>query len=228
MSKYLILLFDADDTLFDFQKAEERALKQVFYLYQISYTKSKIDLYKEINHKLWKDFELGNIEKDVIQKTRFTKLFEELHIEKDGLKANNDYLEFLANGSDLIDGAYELCEALAKQYKLYIVTNGISKVQHKRFEHCKIKPFITDIFVSEDSGYQKPQKEYFEYVFDKIGNVEKDKVLLIGDSLSSDIMGGNQIGVTTCWFNQNKFENKSDAISDYEIHKLEELFNIIK
>lgn len=228
MSQYEILLFDADDTLFNFQKSEQRALEQVFSLYQIPYTHETINTYKEINHKLWKDFELGVIAKDIIQKTRFTKLFETLHIKADGIQANDTYLDFLANGTDLLDNAYTVCEILSKQYKLYIITNGISRVQHKRFEHSELKPFFTDIFVSEDSGYQKPQKEYFEYVFQKIGVDNISEMLIIGDSLTSDIKGGNNVGIPTCWYNPNGLENKTDAVCDFKIQKLEELFHIIR
>lgn len=228
MPQFEILLFDADDTLFDFQKSEQHALEQLFTHYQIPNTQENITQYKQINHQLWKDFELGRVSKDVIQQMRFTKLFEALGIKADGLVANDFYLDHLANGSNLLDDAYTLCETLSKEYKLYIVTNGISRVQHKRFEHSTIKPFITDIFVSEDSGYQKPQKEYFDYVFEKIGTIDKSKTLIIGDSLTSDIKGGNNAGIKACWYNPHRLENKSDAICDYEIQKLEELFNILK
>ncbi|WP_242850155.1 YjjG family noncanonical pyrimidine nucleotidase [Clostridium polynesiense] len=173
MAKFDIILFDADDTLLDFAKDEEQALTQTLIEYGIDCNDSIKERYKSINEALWKAFENGEVTKEDIQNIRFTKLFQELAIDKDGYKCNTDYLEALGYGSFLIPGAKEICGELRKMCRLYIVTNGISRTQYRRFNNSGINKFFTDIFVSEDSGYQKPQIEFFDYVFDKIGKLDK-------------------------------------------------------
>lgn len=227
MAKYDIILFDADNTLFDFDKAEDMAIT-------IALKANGIDANEEIKHKyvrinsaLWKSFEKGEISKEHIMNTRFQQLFEELSIDGDGRKCNEDYLEALGEGSFLMLGALELCRKLTKSHKLYIVTNGVSKTQHRRINNSLIKDYFEGVFVSEDVGYQKPQVEYFNHVFNKIGITDTSRVLIVGDSLSSDIKGGINAGIATCWFNPLG-HNKDEALSPtYTISSLSEVLEIV-
>ena len=228
MMKYDIIFFDADDTLLDFQKAERTALSDVFNSYGIEDNEEIINRYIEINNKLWKSFELGEIAKEDILNSRFTLLFQELCLDKDGIKCNGDYLEALGRGDFLLDGAIEACQYLSEHCDLYIVTNGVSKTQHSRIDNSPLMKYIKEVFVSEEIGYQKPRKEYFDYVFNAIGKVDKSRVLIVGDSLSSDILGGINAGIATCWFNPDEKEKNLGIKADYEIRSLQELYLIIE
>lgn len=227
MSKYDVILFDADETLFNFCKAEKQALIKTLEYYNIPYSEELNEKYSAINESLWKRYEQDEIDNEYLQKTRFTQFFKELLISYDGIEANEIYLNYLSDGTYLLPHAKEVCETLHKTHVLYIVTNGISRVQRKRFEMSEIKPYFKGVFVSEDTKFQKPQKEYFDYVFKKIEIVDKQNILLVGDSLTSDILGANNAKIDCCWYNPHKHENKTDAIFTYEIHSLIELYQIV-
>ena len=227
MGSYDVIFFDADDTLLDFQKAEKTALSEVFKSYGIEDKEEIFNKYIRINSKLWKSFERGEIAKEDILNSRFTLLFQELCIDKDGVKCNNDYLEALGRGDFLLDGALEACEYLSSYCDLYILTNGVSKTQHSRIDNTPLMKYFKGVFVSEEVGYQKPLKEYFDFVFSTIGEVDKNRVLMVGDSLSSDILGGINAGIDTCWFNPHHKENTTDLKYNYEIASLQELYSIV-
>ncbi|MFD4703769.1 YjjG family noncanonical pyrimidine nucleotidase [Gottfriedia sp. NPDC058432] len=227
MKTYKTLLFDVDDTLLDFGAAEKVALQSLFKDQNLPLTDEVKSRYKEINHGLWKAFEEGKISRDDIVNTRFSTLFKEFGIEVDGIMLEQSYQNYLGEGNQLVEGAFELLTSLQNEFDLYIVTNGVSKTQYKRLNAAHIYSFFKDIFVSEDTGYQKPMKEYFQYVFDRIPNIELDKTLIIGDSFSADIIGGAGSGIDTCWVNSKMLPNDSDVIPTYEIQKLDELYNIL-
>lgn len=227
--RYDTILFDIDNTLLDFKKAEKSALKKVFLNHNYEFNDDIEKKYNEINTSLWKDFENGLIERDVITKTRFQRLFDDIGIDGNGENFNSLYLLALSEGHDLMNGASEICEVLSKSCRLYFATNGISKTQHKRIDSSGLGSYFLDMFVSEDVGYQKPMKEYFDYVFDKIPDLNIERTLIVGDSLSSDIRGGNQSGIDSCWYNPESLENTfSDINPTYEIKDLNDLLSIIK
>ena len=224
MKKYDVFLFDADNTLYDFDKAEANALKIVFDNCGFTYSESIRLKYREINFKIWEDYENGKITKAALQPARFIELFEEIGINYDADDFNEKYLAELGKGSFLIDGAMEICQKIASNGKyIYIVTNGILATQKARIEHSPIKDYISGFFVSELVGYQKPHISYFEYVFSHIQQTEKSKILIIGDSLTADIAGGNNAGIDSCWFNASGMKNNTNIIPVYEIKKLNEL-----
>ncbi|MFB7138140.1 YjjG family noncanonical pyrimidine nucleotidase [Gottfriedia sp. NPDC056225] len=227
MKTYKTLLLDVDDTLLDFGAAEKVALQSLFKDQNIPLTSEIKSRYKEINHGLWKAFEEGKISRDDVVNTRFSTLFKEFGIDVDGLMLEQTYQNYLGEGNQLIEGAFELLSNLQDHFDLYIVTNGISKTQYKRLNAARIYPFFKDIFVSEDTGYQKPMKEYFDYVFARIPNIELDKTLIIGDSFSADITGGVGAGIDTCWVNSKALSNDTALIPTYEIQKLDELYKIL-
>jgi 2-haloacid dehalogenase len=227
MKKYEILLFDVDETLLDFGAAEREALQSLFRNQNMPLTAEIKSKYKEINHGLWKSFEEGKISRDVVVNTRFSTLFKEFGIEVDGSLLEQTYQNYLGEGHQLIEGAFELITNLQQQFDLYIVTNGVSKTQYKRLNAAKLNPFFKDIFVSEDTGYQKPMKAYFDYVFARIPNFTLEKTLIIGDSLSADIKGGAFSGLDTCWFNPKMVSNDTDLVPTYQIQKLNELYEIL-
>ncbi len=228
MSKYQTLLFDVDDTLLDFSAAENEALHRLFAENGLDLTDEVENCYKEINHGLWAAFERGEISREEIVDTRFGLLFKEYGNEVDGKKLGERYQQLLAENHDFIDGASELIENVSTQYNLYIVTNGVSKTQYKRLTESGLYPYFKDIFVSEDTGYQKPMKEYFDYVFARIPAFDHDTTLIIGDSLSSDMQGGLLAGIDTCWFNPYHKANNTTIQPKYEIEGLGDLHTILK
>lgn len=227
MKKYKYLLFDVDGTLLDFNKAEEQALINTFQKYNIVLTEQMNQRYEQINKQLWEDFENGLIDKKTIVYTRFVQLFQEFGIDEDGIAFEDDYQDALGEGYFLLPHAKDILEKLYQKYPLYVVTNGVSKTQYSRLKGTRIDQYFQDIFVSEDSGYQKPTREYFDYCFKKMKNIDLDQTLIIGDSLSSDIQGGINVGIDTCWYNPHCIEELQDMNITYIIHDLRELLDLL-
>ena len=226
MKKYKYLLFDVDGTLLDFDKAEQYALEYTFRHYDIPLTYEINQRYEEINKKLWKDFENGLIDKKTVIYSRFVLLFKEFNIPVDGIAFEDDYQKALGQGYFVLPHTIEVLSALYQKYPLYVVTNGVSQTQYSRLEGTDIKKYFQNIFVSEDIGHQKPSKEYFDYCFKNIDKIDLSKTLIIGDSLSSDIQGGINAGIDTCWFNPNHFDKPEAMPINYEIHDLRELLQL--
>jgi 2-haloacid dehalogenase len=228
LKKYKTLLFDVDDTLLDFGAAEKLALQLLFEEQKIPLTSEMEDHYKKINQKLWKRFEAGDLGRDEVVNTRFSIFFNEYGKEVDGPSLEKNYRSYLEQGHQLVEGAIELITELYQDYDLYIVTNGVSKTQDRRLRDSGLYPLFKKIFVSEDTGYQKPMKEFFDYVFARIPNLEVERALIIGDSLNADIKGGELAGLDTCWFNPKMKENYTKIRPTYEINKLDELTRILE
>ncbi len=214
MKKYTTLLFDADMTLFDFDGAEKTAFGIVMSSHGIQYSDADFERYRAINAELWEMYSRGEVTKERLQATRFGMFFETLRPVPtlDGERINAEYVDALADCSEVFEGAVELCRKLSEKYELYIVTNGVSRTQKKRFFSSPICQYFKDIFVSEDAGQPKPMRGYFDYVFRRIGEDKKEGSVIIGDSLTSDIKGGNNFGIDTFWYNPKGVENKTDII----------------
>lgn len=228
MARFKILLFDADNTLFDFHACEREALKLTFEQYRINLTKEVFDTYQRINVGLWESYEQGLLTREKVIYSRFGLLFDELGIEEDGIAFEDDYQAILGMQHFFIDGAEDVILKLRKDYDLYIVTNGVTQTQYQRLRDSGLDRYMKKIFVSEETGYQKPMKEYFDYCFKRIEDFDPDKAIIIGDSLTSDIKGGNNAGIATCWYNPNRLKNQTDAVVDYEINNLTELYQILE
>ena len=228
--KYTTLLFDADNTLLDFDKAENEALKKVMTDYKLHITEENCRRYSEINDALWKKFEKGEIEKADIKSTRFREFFKFMKVEEDydPLEVNNTYISYLREGGYVIEGANELCKALKeKGYMIYVITNGIAATQARRLSLSGLLPYIDDVFVSETIGFQKPKKEYFDYVLSSIKETDKNKILVIGDSLSSDIKGAENADLPYIWYNHRKIEIPDTLKAEAVISDIRELHDIL-
>lgn len=228
MKNYHTLFFDVDDTLLDFDAAETFALRMLFEQQGMTLTPEITARYKQINRELWRAFEEGKMTKDEVIQSRFVQLFSELGKSVDGAIIDEQYRSFLALGTHMIDDAMEVVQRLSKQFDLYIVTNGVSKTQYVRLEKSGLLPYFKAVFVSEDTGYQKPMKEYFDYVFARVPQFSLEHSLIIGDSLSSDIRGGIGVGLDTCWFNPSHHSNPTDLKPTYEIQRLTQLYDILQ
>lgn len=230
MSRYKVLLFDADRTLFDFDGAERIAFGKVMRSFGIQYDEDDFIRYRDNNLRLWAMFEQGGITKDELLTRRFDEFLATLDPVPgvDGKTANAAYLEALADGSQLFDGALELCRELSGEYELYIVTNGVSRTQKKRFYASPIRDCFRDIFVSEDAGAPKPMKAYFDYVFSMIGEDKRACSVIIGDSLPNDIKGGNMAGIDTVWYAPDGKINDTDIIPTVTVASYDELAEWLK
>lgn len=222
---YKYLLFDLDNTLLDFTKAEARALKSTFEKFDIPYNEINVSLFRKYNLKYWSLFEEGKISKERL----LVKIFEDFFASIDIDKVNPDefntyYLDQLTNGSEEIDYAYYLLEHI-KNYDISIITNGVSLTQRKRISKSRLNKYFNHLYISDEIGYQKPKVEFFDYVFKDLNIKDKKEVLLIGDSLTSDISGGIQYGIDTVWFNPKKTD--SLVKPTYVINNLKELLNIL-
>ena len=230
MKKYTTLLFDADDTLLDFGKDETEALSRILDECGIEKSEENISTYKEINVGLWKALERGEIDKPGLKKVRFRMFFDKIGYapDEDPFIINERYLSYLGEGGKLLVGAKELiAELRSDSYGLYIVTNGIEKTQKNRLTKAGILPFFKEIFVSETIGYQKPRKEYFDYVLSHIGEADKSRVLLIGDSLTSDIRGALNAGIACAWLRHNPAADSGELKPDYIIDNITDIKNLL-
>lgn len=225
--QYKALFFDLDRTLLDFSASEKKGLQAIFAAHNMPFTSEMLSYYLQENKKLWSAYEKGEITKDTIFQKRFPKLVSHFELCLDGLELEAAYRKTLENGFDMIDGALELVQTLSKTYELYVVTNGLQSTQYKRLHATGLAPYFKKVFVSEEIGYQKPNKAYFDYCFDTLPHLSPKDVLIIGDSLSSDILGGNLYGIDTCLMNAEYLPNDTDILPMYEIHHLFELYDIL-
>lgn len=225
---YEIILFDADDTLFDYEMAEKHALHSAFEHFgypagAAEYTSS----YKEINRGLWRELELGHITSELLRVERFRRLFAAHGLELSPEAFSAAYLDYLGKGTFLMPGAVELCRELA-DVRLAIITNGIKDVQTSRIRDSLLCRTFESVIISEEAGCQKPEPGIFDYAFAQLKITDKERVLMVGDSLTSDIQGGNNYGLDTCWFNPRGIRNESGIRPTYEIRELSGLLQIME
>jgi 2-haloacid dehalogenase len=227
MTKPIVLL-DLDDTILDFHKAEAIAISKTFTKLGIEPTEELIAHYSTINAAQWKRLEKGEINREQVQVGRFEILFGELDIERSSHEAKSIYENFLSQGHYFIPGAEQLLEELQGDYRLFICSNGNAVVQEGRLNSSGIKPYFEDIFISEDIGFDKPSTEYFRRCFEKIHDFDRARAIIIGDSLSSDIQGGINAGIKTCWFNPKGKAGSETVIPDFEIRKLDQVNRVLE
>lgn len=225
--RYEYLLFDADDTLLDFKATEQEALTGLFDSLKIKLNEQIINHYHTINHSLWASFERGEISKEFIMATRFQQLFKEQGWGLPPVNIQANYQDRLAASHITIPGVFDLLDYLKVHYKLYVVSNGVASTQFRRLKDSGLFPYFDNVFVSEEVGYQKPSLAFFKYVFSHIPNFDSARALIIGDSLASDITGGINAGLDTCWFNPHHQASTPKLPMTYMIHSLSELENIL-
>ena len=225
---YKFLLFDLDHTLLDFDVAEDIALTQLLEEEGVEDIQAYKDYYVPMNKDLWKDLEQKKITKAELINTRFAKLFAHFGIEKDGAYLAERYQFFLSKQGQTFPGVEDLLKSLISQgYELYAATNGITFIQTGRLEQSGIAPYFKEIFISEQLHTQKPDAEFYEKIGARIPNFDKNQTLMIGDSLSADIQGGNNASIDTIWYNPHHLENKSLAQPTYEVHSYQELLDCL-
>ena len=214
------VLMDLDDTILDFHRAEAAAVSKTLLRLGIEPTQQIVQRYSEINAAHWRMLERGEITRPQVLTGRFRQLFSEIGADCDPEQAQQIYEAYLSQGHYFISGAEQLLAELYGKYLLYLVSNGNAVVQKGRLKSAGIAPFFEEIFISEQIGADKPSKVYFDRCFAKIPNFDQDHAILIGDSPTSDILGGINAGVKTCWFNPNHRPPHPLIRADYEIDRL--------
>ena len=225
---YDILLFDADRTLFDFDESEKHAFFEIAPRYGVASTNENFELYKKINHENWQALELGLVTKEVLVVRRFAQFLEAVHAVGNAQKMNDDYLTALSKKSILFKDTLPLLEKLKGAGKrIFIITNGVTKVQEGRLKDSPILPYLEQVFISEQMNVSKPQKLFFDLVAQKIEGYTPENALVIGDSLTSDIQGANNAGLDCVWLNLENAPNDKSLKVTFEAKSLDEIGKFI-
>lgn len=227
MTNYETLLFDVDETLLNFKEGQHNAITQLFISQGVELTATIRQRYETKNAELWHAFEKGELAKERVLADRFTYIFQECGLQRDGAEMDQIFRGYLKEEAILLEGALEMVAELAQTHQLYVVTNGVSVTQYRRLEKAALLPYFNEIFVSEDTGYQKPMPEFFDYAFQRIQPFDPSKTLIIGDSLIADIQGGNDAGIASCWYNPQQLVNQQGVRPTYEISHLNQLRGIV-
>ena len=229
LMKYEILLFDADETLFDFKKSEKEALKNAMRELGLDYDENyHLKIYHDINTAIWKEFEDGRITQDKLQVERFKRFSDKINIKFDEVAFAKAYMNHLSKSSFLFQESETLIKRLHKNYRLAMITNGLNYVQDNRIKKSSIAKYFEIIIVSEEIKVSKPNPEIFEIALNQLNFTDKDRIIMIGDSLSSDIKGGINFGIDTCWYNPNNSVNNTKFKPTYEISNLMDILDILK
>ena len=224
MQKYSVILFDIDDTLLDFPMSEREALCEALRAAGVELDDEMISTYQKINYELWKALERNEISRDELMTRRFSDFAEFYGFDIDAQKTAEDYLSALGTKVFYIDGARELLSALYGKVRLYIVTNGLARVQNSRYKLTGFDKIFDGMFISQEVGANKPNPEFFQYVAEHIEGFEKEKTLIVGDSQTSDIAGGIAFGIDTCWYSPKNATAKYEPT--YTVDSLDKVLPI--
>ena len=216
------LFLDLDDTILDFHKAERIAIGRTIRDFGVEPTEEILTCYHEINKWHWEQLELGKLTRAEVLVNRFNALFRELGREADASKCAKVYERNLSIGHYFLPGAEEAVDRLHKKYRLFLASNGTAVVQKGRMTSANLYRFFEKVFVSQEIGYNKPSREYFDACFASIPGFDREKAMIVGDSLSSDIKGGINAGIRTVWVNP-EHKDCGEIQPDYEIETLSQL-----
>ena len=228
MAKYYCILFDADNTLLDFDAAESKALADTLRNYGIEPDAETVQTYRTINEELWRQLEKGQLRRDKLMAERFTRFLKAVDAAGNGAEMNKFYLDQLSTHPALAaPNVLDVLKELSEVATLAVVTNGFDRVQSRRVAESGMKDFIEEVFVSEKLDSEKPNRKIFDAALRSLGVENREHVLMVGDGLSSDIQGGANAGLDTCWYNPNHAENPGKVVPTYEIADLKELYPLV-
>lgn len=226
--KKLTLLFDADDTLLDFNAAETASITNALGELGLLHYENIVPTYKEYNLQCWKEYEKNLITKEQLGQERFIRLFNHYSIKGIDAKTVGDvYWKYLSLADQVIDGVYDMLEKIYLKHDLYVITNGVTAIQTSRFKLAGLEPYFKKRYISELMKTRKPEKKFFDLIEQDLGHLDRDTTYIIGDSLSSDIQGGLNSGIKTIWYNRNNEEINKDIMPNYIVHNYEELIELI-
>ena len=227
MKKYIFL--DLDDTIFDFHLAERIALKRTLTEMGANPSEDMMNRYSAINRSCWEALERGEMTRAEVLVHRYELLYEEYGLTCDAQVTQAKYEAYLSIGHHFIDGAERLLDALRERgYRLYLASNGTAKVQHGRIASAGIAPYFERMFISQEVGFDKPSPEFFARAFSTIPDFSREEAVIVGDSLTSDIQGGKNAGITTIWFNPKGVPARGDIVPDHTIAHLDELIPLLE
>ena len=224
---YKFVFLDADDTLLDFLPSERAAITESFLRFGLTPTDALIRQYSAINKATWERMERGEITRDRVLIERFEVLFSRIGADIDPQIFENTYQALLGQHAFLVKGALDILAYLRPKYQLFIASNGVASTQESRFRAAGLTGWFDDIFVSERIGFNKPEKAFFDACFSRIPGFRHDQAIIVGDSQSSDMLGGINAGISTCWFNYRRRPVRDGIQPDYTINTLEELKTIL-
>lgn len=223
------ILWDVDATLLNFELAEKAAMERCFSMFEMGdCTQEMLSRYSKINRSYWQRLERGELTKPEVLVGRFEEFFgkEGIPVEK-AAAFNEEYQVRLGDTVFFHDNAYELIKELQGKVKQAIVTNGTVVAQERKLEKSGLNKLITDIFISDQIGAEKPSPKFFEKVWEELGPYKKEEVMIVGDSLTSDMQGGNNAGIRCCWYNPKGLKNETSVHVDYEITNLWQVKDIL-
>lgn len=227
MKKIKAILYDVDGTLLDFETQEEVALSYCFKKYNLGeLSEEKLELYKRINLGYWEMFEKNLITKEKLVVKRFEDYLEALGVKLNAEEVNDTYFSKLGDTIVFKDNSYELVKSLKGKIKQYVVTNGAIRVQKTKLAKSGFDKLMDDVFISDEVGYQKPRKEFFDAIKNRLGDIANDEILIVGDSLTSDMKLADNCNLISCFYNPKKKDYKADFKIDYEISDLNEVKKI--
>ncbi len=225
--KYTTLLIDVDDTLLDFLRCEENAFLKTCEEYNIKNGAKIYPRYSQINDNVWKELEQGLITRKEVVVVRFQRLFKEIGVDFDPAEFNLQYRKNLSGFYFFIDGAEDFLKKIKGKIQICAITNGIKFVQDIRLRESGLVNYFDKIFISEESGYAKPDRRFFDWAIEKINEQDRTKILMLGDSLTSDMKGGINAEIDTCWFNPKNKENYLNLPLTYTVKTYDEILKIL-
>jgi 2-haloacid dehalogenase len=222
------LFLDLDDTILDFKQAERIAISATIRQFGVEPTEEVLHRYHLINKWHWEQLELGKMTRDQVLEGRFGQLFRELGVDADAEKCARTYEKNLSVGHYFLPGAEEAVDVLHRKYRLFLASNGTASVQKGRMTSANLYRFFEKVFVSQEIGHNKPSRAYFEGCFSQIPGFDPKRAMIVGDSLSSDILGGINAGIKTCWVNPGHATAPAHIQPDYEIEALHQLPRLLE
>jgi len=226
--RYRWLLFDADGTLFDYDRAEAAALQQTFEQIGAPFRPEHLTEYRQINQSLWHAVERGDLAPEILKVQRFELMLAAVNVTHPPADFSERYLGCLAECSQLVDGAEEVVRQLRQNHQLAIVTNGLQKVQRGRLARSTVRDCFAHLIISEEIGCAKPAKEFFDVAFERLGQPQRNEVLMVGDNWNSDITGAARYGLDTCWFNPARLPRPATPEITVEITEWGELATFLR
>ena len=229
MTHFDLLLWDVDGTLLDFKAAEAAAIRALFVRYGLGpCPDDMLARYSAINQTYWKRLERGELTRPQILVGRFEEFFRREGLDgPDPAAFNEDYQQALGETVVYRDQSLELVAALKGKIPQYAASNGTVVAQEKKLRLSGFDKLLDGVFLSERLGAEKPAREFFDRAFREIGAVDRDRTLIVGDSLTSDILGGNRAGIRTCWYDPDGAPNDTDARPDFVIRDLNQVWDLL-
>lgn len=223
---YKAIFLDIDDTVFNFKKCSESALEKTFSAMELEYDENTFDAFSEIDEGLWTKQKRNQLTVAEVLDVRFVHLKRKIGIDYDSDQVKTHFGNLLGEQCIMEPGIEKVLERLSDEYRIYAASNGVLTMQENRLQLSGLRKYFTDLFVSDDIGYAKPDINYFKECLNKT-DLKTSEILMVGDSLASDIAGANIAGIESCWYNPYGLENNSEVESDFEINHLDDLIRLL-